>query len=41
MSGYPEADVRPRFADLLLAGYLQKPFRLPALMDLLHRVLPA
>jgi PAS domain S-box-containing protein len=40
MSGYAERDVAPRFADVVLAGYLQKPFRLPALLDLLRRVLP-
>src|SRR5262245_6469713 len=40
MSGYAEADVAPRLADLPLAGYLQKPFRLPALEELLRRLLP-
>jgi PAS domain S-box-containing protein len=40
MSGYPESDIAPRFADLKLAGFLHKPFRLPALIDLLQRVLP-
>ena len=39
MSGYPESDLLARFADLKLAGYLQKPFRLPALLELLQRVL--
>ena len=41
MSGYAEADVGPRFAGWGLTGYLQKPFRLPALLGLLRRVLPA
>lgn len=41
MSGYPEGDVVPRFAEVGLAGYLQKPFRQPELMDVLRRVLPA
>jgi len=40
MSGFPEADIAPRFADVPLVYYLQKPFRLPALIDLLRRVLP-
>lgn len=40
MSGFPESDVLPRFAELRLAGYLQKPFRLPALLELLHKVMP-
>ena len=41
MSGYPEADVSSRFAQWGLAGYLQKPFRLAALLELLRRVVPA
>ena len=41
MSGYPEADILPRFADLGLSGYLQKPFRMPALTALLQRVVPS
>jgi CheY-like chemotaxis protein len=40
MSGYSEAAVLPRFADLKLAGYLQKPFRLAELAELLQRTLP-
>jgi PAS domain S-box-containing protein len=39
MSGYPEADLSPRFADLGLAGYLQKPFRLPALVAVLRQAM--
>lgn len=38
MSGHSEGDILPRLAELRLAGYLQKPFRLPALADLLRRV---
>jgi CheY-like chemotaxis protein len=38
MSGYPEADVMDRLREVHLAGYLQKPFRLPALLDLLRRL---
>ena len=40
MSGLPRDDVLPHFADASLAGYLQKPFRLPALLDALGRALP-
>lgn len=38
MSGFPEADVAPRYADLGLSGYLQKPFRLPAIVALLRKL---
>jgi signal transduction histidine kinase/ActR/RegA family two-component response regulator len=41
MSGYPRSDVAARFSGLELAGYLQKPFRLPALLELLRQVLPS
>src|SRR5262249_26892358 len=41
MSGYPDYEIPPRLAELHLAGYLQKPFRLPALLELLQRVMPA
>jgi PAS domain S-box-containing protein len=41
MSGYPEAEILPHFSEWGLVGYLQKPFRLPALLELLRRVLPA
>lgn len=40
MSGYPEGDVRAQFADIPLVSYLQKPFRLPALIDMVRKVLP-
>jgi CheY-like chemotaxis protein len=40
MSGYAASDVLPRFTELKLAGYLQKPFRLPALIELLQKLLP-
>ncbi len=33
MSGHPEQEVVPRLAPLGLTGYLQKPFRLPALLE--------
>jgi signal transduction histidine kinase/CheY-like chemotaxis protein len=33
MSGHAEQDVVPRLAPLGLTGYLQKPFRLPALLE--------
>ena len=39
MSGFPESDFAQRNSGLELAGYLQKPFRLPALVQLLGRVL--
>jgi len=38
MSGYGESDHRSRLTDLQLAGYLQKPFRLPMLMELLKNI---
>jgi CheY-like chemotaxis protein len=38
MSGFPETDLGPRYADLGLAGYLQKPFRLPAIVALLREL---
>jgi CheY-like chemotaxis protein len=38
MSGYPEAEVLERLAEVKLAGFLHKPFRLPALLDLLREV---
>ncbi len=37
MSGYQESDVLTRLPGVKLAGYLQKPFRLPVVMDLLQR----
>jgi CheY-like chemotaxis protein len=40
MSGYPESDIRSQFADVPLVSYLQKPFRLPALIDMVRKVLP-
>ena len=39
MSGYPKSDLLTHLEDLELAGYLQKPFRLPALIELLQQVL--
>jgi PAS domain S-box-containing protein len=41
MSGYPQADFLPHLANLNLAGYLQKPFRLPALVEILQKTLEA
>ncbi len=41
MSGHSESDVRAMMPDVAMAGYLQKPFRLPALMNLLQQQLPA
>ncbi|MFQ3593849.1 MAG: response regulator [Gemmataceae bacterium] len=38
MSGYSEADLRTRFPNLPLAGYLQKPFRMPVLMEMLKSI---
>jgi signal transduction histidine kinase/CheY-like chemotaxis protein len=40
MSGYPEGDIRAQFAEVPLVSYLQKPFRLPALIDMVRKVLP-
>jgi CheY-like chemotaxis protein len=40
MSGFTEADLRQRFGDVPHLWYLQKPFRLPALIELLRKVLP-
>jgi CheY-like chemotaxis protein len=40
MSGYPEGDVKSQFAGVPLVSYLQKPFRLPALIDMVRKVLP-
>lgn len=37
MSGYPEADLAPRLRDIAMAGYLQKPFRMPALVQVLRQ----
>jgi CheY-like chemotaxis protein len=39
MSGYAESDVVPALTGVTLAGYLQKPFRMPALRDMLSRAL--
>jgi PAS domain S-box-containing protein len=39
MSGYPEPEVMGRFSETGLAAYLQKPFRLPALVEVIRRVL--
>lgn len=41
MSGLPEGDIMPRFAELNVAAYLQKPFRLPGLLEALGQALPA
>ncbi len=41
MSGHPEGEALARFGEWQPAGYLQKPFRLPALVELLGRLLPA
>ncbi|MFO0876365.1 MAG: response regulator [Gemmataceae bacterium] len=38
VSGYPEHDLPSRFADLPVAGFLQKPYRLPALSALIAQV---
>lgn len=39
ISGYPERDLTARFGDLAITAYLQKPFRLPALISLFDRLL--
>jgi two-component system, cell cycle sensor histidine kinase and response regulator CckA len=39
MSGYPEGEAATGLADVGLAAYLQKPFRLPALSEVLRRAL--
>jgi CheY-like chemotaxis protein len=39
MSGYPEPEVMGRFSETGLAAYLQKPFRLPALVEVIRRCL--
>jgi CheY-like chemotaxis protein len=38
MSGYPEGDLSERLPDLKLSGYLQKPFRMPALVEMLKKL---
>jgi two-component system cell cycle sensor histidine kinase/response regulator CckA len=38
MSGYPESDVLTSLPGVRLAGYLQKPFRLPVVLELLKRL---
>ncbi len=38
-SGYHEADIRRRFSAAGIAGFIQKPFRLPGLAEVLERVL--
>ncbi len=40
MSGYPASEMAARFGDVPGLTFLQKPFRLPALIDLLRKVLP-
>jgi two-component system cell cycle sensor histidine kinase/response regulator CckA len=38
MSGYPPSDVLARLEEVKLSGFLQKPFRLPSLLELLRRL---
>ncbi len=39
-SGFPESEVTGRFQGIGLAGFIQKPFRSPKLMEMIHRCLP-